>query len=199
MKVLGIVGSPREGGNTEIMMAEALAAAKESGAETEMMTLVGKQISGCQGCYSCMKTGKCVIDDDMQLFYPKLLEADGIIIGTPVYNWGVSGQVKVFIDRNNSLAVAHNAIFKSGMVQTERRIEGLRGKVGGVIVVAMRAGATSAFSQVRAFFRIHNMVEAGGAIGYGFEKGDVLKDAQGLREARYAGRAVVRAIKGMNH
>jgi len=198
MRVLGIVGSPREGGNTEIMMAEALASAKESGAEVEMMTLAGKQISGCQGCQSCKKTGKCVIDDDMQMFYSKLVEADAIILGSPVYFWGITGQMKVFMDRTGPLSGAHGAIFKDGQTSFKCQTEGLRNKIGGIIVVTRRAGATSVFAQIRAFFRIHNMVECGGAIGYGGDKGEVHNDEQGMREAKYVGRAMVRAYHRMN-
>lgn len=151
MRVLGIVGSPREEGNTEIMMVEALASAKENGAEVEMMTLAGKQISGCQGCESCKKTGKCVIDDDMQMFYPKLVEADAIILGSPVYFWGITGQMKVFMDRTGPLCGAHGAILKDGKTSRKRQPEGLRNKIGGIIVVTRRAGATSVFAQIRAF------------------------------------------------
>lgn len=196
MKVLGIVCSPRKGGNTEILVQEALAFARENGAEeVELLTLAGKDIAPCDGCAICRETGNCVISDDMQGIYTKMLQADGIIFGSPVYFWGVTAQAKAFIDRTYCLAGGHRALFLKDRQAGEQRQRGLRNKVAGIIVVTRRAGATSAFRQLADFIRIHRMVEGGGAIAYGDEKGDVRKDEQGLREARWTGRAVVRAIR----
>jgi len=86
MKVLGIVCSPRKGGNTEIMMEEVLVGARNAGAETELWTVASKYIVACDGCRSCFKKGgKCHVKDDIQELYPKIIEAGGIIWGTPVY------------------------------------------------------------------------------------------------------------------
>ena len=76
MKVLGIVCSPRKGGNTEIIVNEALASAKALGAEVELVTVIGKNIAPCDGCEACTTTGKCRIEDDMQDIYNKLLQSD---------------------------------------------------------------------------------------------------------------------------
>ena len=89
-KVLGVSCSPRKGGNTEILLQQALAGAGERGAETELVTIFDKEIKPCDGCYACQKTGKCHIKDDMQSIYDRLLAADGIIWGTPVYYFGVA-------------------------------------------------------------------------------------------------------------
>ena len=151
MKVLGIVCSPRKGGNTEILVSEALASAKDSGAEVELVTIADKNIAPCDGCESCDKTSKCRINDDMQEIYSKLLECDGIVFGTPVYFWGVTAQAKALIDRT--------FVFRKGRE--------LRNKVGGVVVVARRTGAGPAFSTFLNFFNIQRMISAGGAIGYG--------------------------------
>ena len=196
MKVIGIVCSPREGGNTEILLHRALEAAKEAGAEeTELIHLSGKHINPCDGCLTCAETGKCHIDDDMQAIYPKLLEADGIIMGTPVYFWGVTAQAKALIDRTNCWTQGHAAILRANKPISGPGIEGLRNKVGGIITVAYRGGATKAVGQISDFFRVHRIIEAGAAIAYAQEKGEVRNDEQGLREAWWVGRAVVRRIK----
>ncbi|MHB0859141.1 MAG: flavodoxin family protein [Anaerolineae bacterium] len=99
MKVLAFHGSPRVGGNTESMVAEVLRGAREAGAEVEMIALNKLDISPCQACEACKKTGRCRIQDDMQPLYDKILEADALVLGTPIYFWGPSAQLKRFIDR----------------------------------------------------------------------------------------------------
>ncbi len=197
MKVLGIVCSPRRRSNTEILMDEALANAKDFGAEVELVTVADKNITPCDGCESCRTTGKCRVNDDMQEIYAKLLEADGIIFGTPVYFWGVTAQAKALIDRTYA--------FLQG-----RR---LRNKVAGVVVVARRTGATDTFSAFHNFFRIHWMISpepaisytdeepislqgrGGGAIAYASGKAEVRQDSQEMAEAAALGRAIVKTIK----
>jgi multimeric flavodoxin WrbA len=179
VKVLGIVCSPRRRGNTEILVEEALISAKECGAEVELITMAGMSIAPCDGCESCITTKKCRLDDDMQGIYPKLLEADGFIFGTPVYFWGVTAQAKALIDRTFVL----------------REGRSLRNKVAGVVVVARRAGATHAFSAFRNYFNLQRMPSPGGAIAYAHKKGDVREDSQGMAEARALGKAVAQAIK----
>lgn len=184
MKILGVVCSPRSHGNTEVMIQEALTSAQEAGAEIELLTLAGKTIAPCDACNACLKTGECRIKDDMQEIYTKLLEADGIILGTPVYFWTVTAQAKALMDRT--------WLFREGRK--------LRGKIGGIVVVANRAGGTSAFSVLNNFLSYHRMIVAGGAIGFGgfesgYEKGAVRNDAQGMAEARAVGRAVVRYVQ----
>jgi multimeric flavodoxin WrbA len=103
MKVVGICGSPRRG-NTEWMLRRLLEAAAQRGAETELILLRKKNIKGCNGCLTCEVGGKarkgvCSIQDDMQDIYPKLLEADCLVLGTPVYFEMLSGLLKNFIDR----------------------------------------------------------------------------------------------------
>lgn len=102
-KVLGICGSPRKG-NTEWMLIKLLDGAKNAGAETEIILLREKNIKACDGCLSCEVGGKdrkgiCRIEDDMQGIYPKLVEADALLFGTPVYFEMISGLLKNFVDR----------------------------------------------------------------------------------------------------
>lgn len=99
MKVVGFVGSPRVGGNTDILVSEILRGAAEAGAETEKVVLNQLHISPCQACEACRKTKRCRIDDDMQALYETMLSADGLVLGTPIYYWGPSAQLKTFVDR----------------------------------------------------------------------------------------------------
>lgn len=196
MKVLGIVCSPRRGGNTEILVDEALASAREGGAEVELVTLADKNIASCDACASCVQTGKCHIKDDMQHIYTKLLEADGIIFGTPVYFWNVTAQAKTLIDRTYVLLHTRS----------------LRNKVAGAIVVARRTGAAHAFSALHDFFNIQMMIPSGtaaftkeeevkrsnrmgGAAAMGGEKGEVKQDTRGMAEARALGELTVKTIQ----
>jgi len=180
MKVLGIVCSPRLHGNTEIMVQASLAKAQEEGAEIELVTLAGKTISPCDACYSCRKTGESHIKHDMQDIYTKLLEADGIIFGTPVYFWTVSAQAKALIDRTFVFSVKRE----------------LRNKVVGVVVTLDRTGSTSALAVFNGFFTLQKMIMVGRAVGFGSqEKGVVKKDERGMADAEALGETIVKYIQ----
>lgn len=99
MKVLGVLGSPRIGGNTDILLEKALEGARDQGAETEKIILAQKKISGCLDCDQCDETGVCAIKDDMSEIYVKILEADSIIHSVPVYFWSMTSQMKAYLDR----------------------------------------------------------------------------------------------------
>lgn len=99
MKVLGIYGSPRKGGNSDTLLDEALKGAKQAGAEVSAVYARDLRISGCRECGACEKTGRCAIDDEMQDIYPLLLDADVIILASPVFFYGMPSQVKALIDR----------------------------------------------------------------------------------------------------
>jgi multimeric flavodoxin WrbA len=99
MKVLGILGSPRIGGNSDVLLDRALAGAAAAGAEVEKIILCKKKISGCLACEKCNETGVCAIDDDMQKIHPKILEAYAIIHSVPVYFWSMTAQMKAYLDR----------------------------------------------------------------------------------------------------
>lgn len=157
MKILGIVCSPRKGGNTEILVKEALDAAREAGGETELIVVADKEIAPCDACGACMEDGTCRIDDDMQTIYQRLELADGLIFGTPVYFLNVSAQAKAIIDRTYAFRGAGK----------------LRGKVAAAVVVARRVGAGQVLSFLYTFFTLHRMIISGGGIGYGRDKGEV--------------------------
>ncbi len=99
MQVIGFVGSPRVGGNTETLVAEVLRGAASVGAGVEQVTLNKLKITPCQGCDACKKLKHCRLNDDMLPLHAKLLAADVIVVGTPIYFWGPSAQTKAFLDR----------------------------------------------------------------------------------------------------
>ncbi len=103
--ILGFFGSPRRGGNTEILLDETLRSAKEKGAQTEKIILNELNIRPCQECGGCDKTGRCVVKDDMQDIYPKLRRANSVIVASPVFFSSVSAQTKAMIDRNQCVWV----------------------------------------------------------------------------------------------
>jgi multimeric flavodoxin WrbA len=99
-KILGVGGSPREGGNTDILLAEILRGAKRGGAQVEEVQLRRYQLEGCIGCEKCRTLGECVgILDEMQLIYPKIQHAAGLVLASPIYSYNVTAITKAFIDR----------------------------------------------------------------------------------------------------
>lgn len=126
MKIVGIVGSPRKG-NTEWMVRKVLEAAEMAGAETELIVLRGKNIRMCDGCLTCEAGGKqregiCRIKDDMQAIYPKLVDADALILGTPVYFELLSGLLKNFIDRTCPIWLKLEGKIAAGIAVAEEGI-----------------------------------------------------------------------------
>lgn len=102
MKVLGIYGSPRKGGNTDQLLDKALEGAQSAGAEISKVYTRDLKMSGCIECGGCDKTGKCVVDDDMQSVYPLWEEADVLFLASPIFFYGVTAQVKALIDRSQA-------------------------------------------------------------------------------------------------
>ena len=184
MKVLGIVCSGRKGGNTEMLVTEALASAREAGAQTQLVSVIGKNIAPCDGCGSCRVTGVCHIQDDMQSIYQQLQTADAIIFGSPVYFGSVSAQAKAIMDRTYLFL----------------RDRGLKGKVAAPILAVRRVGAGQTRNLLYGYFMAQGMIPVRGAIGYGREKGDVKQGVgatQGLsalEEARTVGIDVVQMV-----
>jgi multimeric flavodoxin WrbA len=185
MRVLGIVGSPRKDGNTEIMMKEVLKTAHAAGCETEMFLLSEKQVAPCDACGTCFEIGSCVVNDDMQELYALMERAQAIVFGSPVYFGTVSAQMKAVMDRMFALLRNHS----------------LKDKVAGNLVVTRRVGAIQARSLLNSFCIAQGMIVAGGAIGYGREPGDVLKgvgggiDMSAMDEARLLGMNVVKLAR----
>ena len=99
MKIIGLAGSPRKDGNTSYVVSKILEGAEEAGAEIQLWNSSELDIKPCKGCLSCVKNGKCVIDDDMQKIYRSLKQADALVLGSPVYMGQMSAQAKIFTDR----------------------------------------------------------------------------------------------------
>jgi multimeric flavodoxin WrbA len=180
MKVLGICGSPRQQA-TEYVLSEALRILGEKGFETELWTVRGKEIGFCTHCDYCLMEKQCVIQDDMQELYVLLTEAKGIIIATPVYNGGVSAQIKAVMDRTRAAVASDANIFK--------------GKIGmGIAVGGDRAGGQElALIQIHTFFILNGIIPVSGGyfganLGATFWTKDTLEgvksDEEGLRSLR---------------
>ncbi|HOG12083.1 MAG: flavodoxin family protein [Smithellaceae bacterium] len=99
MKVLGIMGSARVGGNSDVLLSRALEGAREAGARVQKIVLDRKHIAGCRDCKKCNKTGICVLADDMSGIQELILEADAVLHAVPVYFWSMSSQMKAYLDR----------------------------------------------------------------------------------------------------
>ena len=175
LKVIGIVGSPREGGNTEILVKEAFKVISKEGIDTELVLLSNKKIAPCNACGYCKKgEGTCNIEDDFQEIFPKMVKSDGIILASPVYFGSCTPEMKAFIDRVGYCA--------RGMKERP-----FKRKVGGPIVVGRRGGQNFTLAQLMYFFLINEMIVPGSTywnIAFGRQKGDVLKDDEGLQTIR---------------
>ncbi len=181
VKVVGVVGSARRGGNTEILTRTALEEIQKEGLETELISLADKRIEPCDGCRSCVEAGECHIKDDFGSVFAKMKEADGIILSTPVYYGAASPQIVSLISRFYAT-----------------RGKPLKGKVGGPIVVARRAGQNFTFAQLMFFFMISEMIVPGSSywnVAFGRSKGDVLKDEEGINTIKHFGQNVAWLLK----
>jgi multimeric flavodoxin WrbA len=166
MKVVGIVGSPRREGNTEILTRVALEEVQKEGLETELIGLAGKKVEPCDACGTCYKTGRCHIKDDFDSIFLKMKEANGIILASPVYFSAATPQMTSFISRFHGI-----------------RGKPLKNKVGGPIVVARRAGQNFTLAQLMFFFMSAEMIVPGSIywnVAFGRAKGDVLRDEEGI-------------------
>jgi len=103
VRVLGIMGSPRIKGNTDLLLDEALRGAKDAGAEVEKIVVDKLNISPCKEYYGCLRDGNCVIRDDMDEIYPKLAEYERVIIASPMFFYGITAQAKALVDRCQAL------------------------------------------------------------------------------------------------
>ena len=179
MKVLGINGSPRKGGNTELLIREVFKALEAEGIKTEFFQLGGKKVNGCIACMKCRKAadGKCHQKNEViNKLIKKMLKADGIIIGSPVYLADISTETKALID------VAGYALGGAG--------KPLKRKPGAAVIAVRRAGAIHAFDSINHFFLINEMIIPGSSywnIGIGRNKGEVLKDEEGMRTMKVLG------------
>jgi multimeric flavodoxin WrbA len=173
MKVVAFNGSARKDGNTADLLKRVLSGLEAEGISTELVQLAGKRAQGCIACNKCreFKDRQCHGRNDfINECITKMDEADGIIIGSPVYYADVTSEAKALIDRSGYVAGANGGMF--------------RRKVGAAVVAVRRAGGIHAFDSINHLFFISQMMVPGSSywnIGYGREKGEVLGDEEALR------------------
>lgn len=179
MKVLGINGSPRRDGNTAILIRAAFAELEAQGIETELIQLADHPVRGCSACWKCMELNnrQCVMTDDyFNECLGRMIAADGIILGSPVYSAGVTSQMKALIDRASIVLAANRGL--------------LRHKAGAAVVAARRGGAVSAFDTLTHFLHSKEMFLVGSTywnMGYGREAGEVEQDREGMANMKNLG------------
>lgn len=174
MKVLMINGSPHTNGNTAIALREMEKIFHGEGIETEFLTVGNKDIRGCIGCGKCAELGRCVFDDIVNETAAKLNEADGVVVGTPVYFAGANATLTAFMTR-----LFYSTPFDKTM------------KVGAGVVAARRGGCSSTFDEINKFFTIRGMPVASSQYWnsiHGREQGEVLHDEEGLQCMRVLAR-----------
>lgn len=180
MNILGLSFSPRERGNTEMLMETVLESARAHGAETEICRTSEKDIRPCDACGACFTTGMCPIEDDMQELYVRMLRADGILFGTPVYFYNMTAQGKCVIDR--TIALNHGG-------------KSLTSKVGGVVAVAGSLGLADTLKDLYFYMVTRQMLPASFVAAYGSNKGDVKDYEKCMEAARALGRQMVQIIE----
>jgi multimeric flavodoxin WrbA len=195
IKILGIVGSRRKDGNTSALVQRAVKAAEEEGVQAEIIFLGDYVIKDCTGCEGCKDTYKCVINDDMQKLYPRLLEADAIILGSPTYFYNVSAAVKAFIDRCYCFEV---------FAKDDRSIwmgiyEALGGKYAVVMAVCEQSSKADMGNTIEAMTKSlealgYRVIDTLQALGL-FKKQDVLNNEKILDQAAKAGKKLAKTLK----
>jgi len=182
MKAVAINGSPRKGGNTEILLKKALAPLAAAGWETEFIQLGGRPVRGCQACYRCfdLKNSRCSQKDEIfNECFAKMAAADAIILGSPTYFTDVSAEMKALLDRAGLVALANGGLF--------------RGKVGAAVVALRRGGGTHAFDTMNHMFLMSGVIVPGSTywnLGFGREKGEVSKDDEAARNMKDLGQTI---------
>ena len=173
MKVVGFNGSPRKDGNTELLLQTVCSKLKENGAETEIIQIGNSLIHGCTGCRKCYETQneQCIITtDEINSWVQKVIQADVLLLGSPVYFADITPEMKAFIDRVGYI------LRSNGNPQKH--------KIAAGVVAVRRAGGLTAFDSINRFFLVNQMIVVGSSywnVGIGREKGDVLSDEEGMK------------------
>lgn len=189
MKVIGFNGSARKDGNTSVLMEKLFETLEVEGVETKLVSLGPKSVNGCLACGKCMENrdGHCIqTGDGLNGWLDEMKEADGIVLGTPVYFATLSGQLKCFMDRTGMVAIANGNMFKR--------------KLGAAVVAVRRAGSVSAFHSINAYFTIAEMIVVGSSywnMGFGMDKGEVSRDGEGLETMTNLGKNMAWLLKSI--
>ncbi len=186
MKVVAFNGSPRKDGNTTILINHVFHELEKEGIKTELVQLSGKKIHGCIACYKCFekKDQRCAVKDDIaNECIKKMIKAEGIILGSPVYFADMTPEMKALIDRAGLVSMANGGLY--------------RNKVGAVVVAVRRAGALHTLDGMNHFFLAGQMIIVGCVIGVGRDKGDVKKDEEGIQAVKALGQRMAWLLKGL--
>ena len=183
MKVLMLNGSPRADGNTKLALKEMEKIFVQEGIDCEIIDIGNKDIRGCIACGSCYKNAKCVFDDCVNEIAPKFAEADGLVVGSPVY----------YASANATLVALLTRLFYSSHIDKTM-------KVGAAVVAARRGGASATFDELNKFFTISGMPVASGQYWnsvHGRDKGEATEDGEGLQSMRTLARNMAFLIKSI--
>lgn len=188
MKVLGINSSARKDGNTAILMEKVFEILNKEGIETEMIQLSGMIIEPCKACWACGGKKNCVQKEPFQDIFEKMIQADGIILGSPVYAANISANMQALLERASVVA---------DMNQKDNLF---LHKVGAAVTAARRGGALNALDAMNHFFMQQNMFIAGSTywpMAYGQMPGDVQKDEEGLATMSNLGQNMAYLLKAL--
>jgi multimeric flavodoxin WrbA len=187
MKVVAINGSPRKNGNTEFMIRKVFEPLEAAGIETELIKIGGRAVRGCTACMECaeMQNATCVITKDpVNKIIKKLIEADGIILGSPTYFADVTSEMKALIDRAGFVSYTNGGLYKH--------------KVGAAVVAVRRGGAMHVFDTINHFFQINQMFVVGSTywnMAYGLDPGEVAADEEGMANMINVGESMAFLLK----
>lgn len=189
MKVLIISCSPRKNGNTELLLKQAVKGASETGTDVEFLRLHEFQIHPCLECLSCHKTGRCVINDDMQMFYPKLINMDAILFGSPVFFMSITAQGKAFIDRCQPFWAMKHLLKKKFVPEDKIPRKGAFISVGGTKLTHLFDGAIRV---VKSFFYVTEVEYQDELLFKGIDKkGEILEHPEALKLSYDLGTRIV--------
>ncbi|MCR2048207.1 flavodoxin family protein [Acetatifactor muris] len=187
MKVLAINGSARKDGNTALLINTVFEELHKEGIETEMVQLSGKVIEPCKACWACGGKKNCVHKKDLfQEIYEKMIQADGILLGSPVYTANISANMQAFLERASVVA---------DMNRSENL---LRHKVGAAVTAARRGGALNALDAMNHFFMLQDMFIVGSSywpMAYGRMPGEVIEDQEGIETMKNLGQNMAYLLK----
>lgn len=188
MKVLAINSSARKDGNTAILLGRVLKELRKEGIETEMIQLAGQIIEPCKACWACGGQGNCVHrKDQFREIFDKMKEADGILLGSPVYSANISANMQALLERAAVVGDMNPGL--------------LTHKVGAAVTAVRRGGALNAVDAMNHFFLNHEMIVVGSTywnMAYGQLPGDVEKDAEGLANMANLGKNMAWLLKALN-
>lgn len=189
MKAIAINGSPRPGGNTEILLKKTLEPLEAAGWDTEYLRIGGKALRGCVACMQCVerRNNKCAIENDaMNEYIQKMFAADAIILGSPTYFADVTSELKALIDRAGFVALANGGAFS--------------GKIGAAVVAVRRGGATHVFDTINHMFLTSSMIVPGSLywnLGVGCLKEEVKGDEEASSNMEHLGRTIAWLAGGL--